>query len=776
MSDISNQDFSHWVINHRWWLIFSTLVLLLVAANGVQYLTINNDTRVFFSEENPQFKALEALENTYTKDQSVVFVIAPKNGNVFTRETLSAIEELTEKSWQIPYSSRVDSVTNFQHAYAIEDDLIVENLAEDVQQLTDEDLTRIRNIALSEPVIVNRLLSPSGHVTSVFINCLYPGESLDEVSQITEFSRNLAGEFRSKYPEIDIYLFGSVIMDNAFGEIGLDDMVNLIPFMYLALIVIIGLCLRSVIATFTTFLIILMSMLTGMGLAGWFGISLTAASISAPTIIMTLAVADSVHIQASIYQLMREGKSKHDAIVESLRINLQPVFLTSITTAIGFLSMNFSDAPPFRDLGNIVAMGVMAAFIYSVFFLPLLLTVMPLRAKKSTNDEIIPSCNWLACFVIKRRNVVFFGSLVSIIVISAGTARIELNDSFLHYLGERYEVRQAGDFFQNNLSGADVIEYSLKAEESGGINSPDYLATVEAFANWYRQQPKVVQVSTITDTVKRLNKNLHGDDETYYRIPESRELAAQYLLLYELSLPFGLDLNNQINVDKSATRMSVIIRDTSTREIREQDEKARQWLKQHAPPGMFTYGTGLSVIWAHLSERNIQTMLGASFGALVLISLILIFALKSVRLGLISLLPNLVPAFMAFGLWGVTMGQVGLGLSVVVAMTLGIVVDDTVHFISKYLRAHREHGMGPEEGIQYAFHTVGTAMWVTTAALVAGFMVLTLSGFKMNSDMGLLSAVTILLALAMDFLFLPTLLMISAKHRKQGAKPCEKCE
>ncbi len=763
MSEMSDNDFSIWIINHRRWLILFTLLFLISTTSGIQFLTMNNDTRVFFSEENPQFKALEALENTYTKDQSIFFVIAPKNGDIFTRDTLSAIEELTERAWTIPYSSRVNSITNFQHGYAIEDELIVENLVEDAPKLSDEDLDRIRNIALAEPMVLNRLISPSGHVSGVFVNSLYPGESLEEVPKISAYSHELADELRSKYPHVDFYLFGSIIMDNAFGEIGLDDMMNLIPFMYLTLIVIIGLCLRSVTATFSTFLIILMSMLTGMGLAGWLGISLTPASIAAPTIIMTLAVADSVHIQAGVFRYMQEGKSKQDAIVESLRINIQPVLLTSITTAIGFLSMNFSDAPPFRDLGNIVAMGVMAAFIYSIFFLPWLLNFLPIKTSKHKGATLPSSCNWLACFVIRRRNSIFWISLIAITLLSAGTARIELNDNFLYYLDTRYEVRQAGDFYQQNLGGADVIEYSLQAGEPGGINSPEYLATVEAFANWLREQPKVVQVGTITDTMKRLNKNMHADDERYYRVPESRQLAAQYLLLYELSLPFGLDLNNQINVDKSATRLSVMIRDTSTREIRELDIQARQWLKQNAPPTMLTYGTGLSVIWAHLSERNINNMLGASLGALLLISLILVFALKSLRLGLISLLPNLAPAFMAFGLWGMMFGQVGLGLSVVVAMTLGIVVDDTVHFISKYLRARRQYGMEPEESIHYAFHTVGTAMWVTTAALVAGFLVLTLSGFRMNSDMGLLSAVTILLALALDFLFLPTLLMMSEK-------------
>ncbi len=769
MKGIASIDLSTWIIKHRLWLMFASILILLTTAFGAQFLTINNDTRVFFSDKNPQLKALDILENTYSKDQSIIFIIAPKNGNIFTPEKLAVIEKMTKRAWQVPYSRRVDSITNFQHTYASEDDLIVGDLAENAEQLSQEEISRIKQIALAEPMLINRLVSPSGHVSSVFVNCLYPGESLKEVPDITAFSRDLTAEFREQYPDIDIYLFGTIPVDNAFGEISLDDMQNLIPFMYLTLIIIIGLSLRSVTVMFTTFLIILMSVATGMGMAGWLGVSLTTASIAAPTIIMTLAVANSVHLQSTVYQLMREGTKKHDAIVESLRVNLQPIFLTSATTAIGFLSMNFSDAPPFRDLGNIVAIGVIAALVYSVAFLPPLLRILPLRAKQKFIPKGSQCCSWLASFVIRRCDIIFWSSLIMILLLSAGMMRIEFNDNFVHYLGERYDIRQAANFYEQNLSGSDVIEYSLQSGEAGGISEPEYLATVEAFANWYSQQLKVVHVSAITDTIKRLNKNMHGDDEAYHRIPESRELAAQYLLLYEMSLPFGLDLNNQINVDKSATKFTAIIRDTSTKEIRELDERAREWLQNNAPIEMFTYGSGLSVIWAHISERNIQNMLGAAFGALVLISLILIFALKSVRLGLLSLLPNLAPAFMAFGIWGITVGEVGLGLSVVVAMTLGIIVDDTIHFISKYLRAHREQGMGPEEGIIYAFHTVGTAMWVTTAALVAGFLVLTLSGFRMNAEMGLLSAITILLALVLDFLFLPTVLMKSYKQRKKVA-------
>jgi len=271
----------------------------------------------------------------------------------------------------------------------------------------------------------------------------------------------------------------------------------------------------------------------------------------------------------------------------------------------------------------------------------------------------------------------------------------------------------------------------------------------------------VVHVDAVTEVMKRLNMNMHGDNPSWYRLPDRHDLAAQYLLLYEMSLPFGLDLNNRINVDQSATRFTATVLGTTTSELRAMDARARAWLRDNARESMFTYGSSLSIIWAHISARNIRSMLGASIGALILISGILVFALRSLRIGLLSLIPNLAPAFMAFGIWGLTVRQVGLGLSVIVSMTIGIVVDDTVHFLSKYLRARREHDLDPADAVRYAFDHVGTAMWVSTVALVAGFLVLTLSGYKMNAHMGLMSAITIALALAFDFLVLPVLLLIA---------------
>jgi len=251
---------------------------------------------------------------------------------------------------------------------------------------------------------------------------------------------------------------------------------------------------------------------------------------------------------------------------------------------------------------------------------------------------------------------------------------------------------------------------------------------------------------------------MHGDDPAYYRIPESRELAAQFLLLYEMSLPYGLDLNNSIDIEKSQSRVFAILQDASSGDMRKLNVRAEAWLKAEHP-ALFTEGSGLSMAFAYVSERNIRSMLFGSLIALLAISLILVVALRSVRTGIISLIPNLVPAAVALGIWGYLVGEVGLSVAVVVAITLGIVVDDTVHFLTKYLTARRERGLSVEDAIRETMQTVGVALWVTTMALIAGFGALYFSGFKVNSEMGVLSAVTILIALIADYLLLPSVLM-----------------
>ncbi len=761
--------YAQWVVSHPWWVILASVLLVTAAASGARLLGFTTDYRVFFSADNPQMLAFEALENTYTKNDNVMFILVPKDGDAFSERTLEAVKTLTEKAWQTPYSLRVDSLSNFQHTEAVEDDLSVHDLVDEELTLDAANRERIKSIALHEPILLDKLVPARAHVTGVNVTVQLPGRHLGEVPEIVAFARGLVDEMHALYPDIEIRLSGMVLMNNAFTEASQGDMQTLIPLSFLLMLVTLALLTRSVSGTVATLFVILFSILTAMGLGGYLGFPITPPSASAPTIILTVAIANAVHILVTFLHEMRLGREKRAALVESLRINMQPVFLASVTTALGFLSMNFSEVPPFQHLGNLVAMGVVASFIFAVGFLPAAMSLLPVRVKQIGNDDS-HLMHRFGDFVVRRRTPLMWGMAGVIVILVAAIPRNELNDVFVHYFDDSVPFRQDADFMTENLSGLYIIDYSLGAGEAGGISDPQFLREVAAFADWYRAQPETIHVSSFSDIMLRLNKNMHGDDPDWYKLPEERNMAAQYLLLYEMSLPYGLDLNNQINIDKSATRFTATLKTLSTNELLALEERARMWLQQNAPHIANAEGTGTSVMFAHIGKRNILSMLLGTAVALLLISLILIFALRSVKIGLVSMIPNLVPAAMGFGLWGLLVGEIGLSLSIVAGMTLGIVVDDTVHFLSKYLRARRENGLSSPDAVRYAFRRVGMALTTTSIVLVVGFLVLSLSSFQLNAGMGLLTAIVIVFALAADFLFLPPLLM-KLEEKKPAVKP-----
>ena len=751
------QRYISFVITHPWQIFILTLLVVMSAGSGGRFIEFTNDYRVFFSEENPELQAFEEMQNIYTKTDNVLFVIEPEGTDVFNFSTLNMIAELTESSWQIPYSTRVDSITNYQHTLAKDDDLLVGDLVDSSSNLSLEDISYVREVALKEPLLVKRLISPSGHVTGVNVTIQLPGKSLTEVPEVAQFSRELKSKLEASYPNHRIHITGLAMMNNAFGESSQNDMTTLVPIMFLTIIVVLGILLRSFSATISSIVMIFFTIIFAMGLMGWLGWKLTPASASAPTIIMTMAVADTVHLLVTFLHNLRKGINKVDAIADSLRINIQPIFITSVTTAIGFLSMNFSDVPPFHDLGNVVAIGVLFAFVLSVTTLPAMVILMPMRIKvrEERKNGVM---NSFANIVIEYRKLLLLVMGGIALSLMAFLPQNKLDDQFVEYFDESVDFRQATDFSSQNLSGIYTIQYSLNQGESGGVSEPKFLEDVEMFSEWLRTQDEVMHVQSITDTFKRLNMNMHADDPAFYRLPASREQAAQYLLLYELSLPYGLDLNDQIGIDKSQTRLIITLENLHTEEMLGIEKRMSDWLDNNIADVAYTVASP-SLMFAHIGKRNVNSMLAGTTLALIVISFILILALRSRRIGLISLAPNLIPAGMAFGLWGLMVGQVGLSLSVVAGMTLGIVVDDTVHFLSKYLRARREKGMDEKEAVRYAFNTVGVALWVTSLVLVMGFLVLSQSHFSLNSDMGAMAAITIAIALIMDFLFLPPLLM-----------------
>lgn len=763
------ESYTRWLLARRGWILLLVLAFMLAAGYGLQHIRFKSDYRMFFNENDPQLAALENLQRTYTRDDNVLMVLTPTRGKVFNVEILTLARELTRALWQTPHSTRVDSLTNFQYSRADGDEIIVGDLVTDNDVLTPEKLARIEAYALQEPLLVNRLISADARVLGFNVVIQRPGLDQDaETRAVAAHVRQLADAIRDRHPDIDVRITGSILMDTAFAESSELDMRTLTPAMLVIIALSVWFFLRSFHGMLIVLIMMTLSVIGTVGITGWLEIAFSPSSIPAPTILLTIVVANCIHLLTGFYQSVNRGMAVPDAIGASLAKNSKAILLTNLTTGIGFLMMNFSDSPPFHDLGNITAIGVVVTYLLSLNLLPVLMMLFPAngRPRLGTGESWKAFSQW----TIRQRRTCF----VTLAVMAAGFAVSsllnELDDEYVKYFSPSVEFRRDTDYTTAHLTGIYKIDYDLRQEREGGVSDPAFLQKVDTFADWYRKQPEVTHVFAITDIFKRLNQNMHGDDPAWYRLPETAEMGAQFLLLYEMSLPYGLDLNDRIDVTRSATRVTATLHSISSQQVLDLEARAQRWLVQNAPEFTTHEGTGITLLFAHIGQRNIVSMIGGILLAVGSIALILVIALRSTALGLLSLIPNLVPAIMAFGLWGLFVGQIGMAASVVVAMTLGILVDDTVHFLSHYQQARSRMGHSPEAAISHAFSQVGSALWMTSLILMLGFAIFALSSFRINQEMGMLTTMIFALGLLADFLLLPAILLFIDK-RHPGNQP-----
>ena len=749
---------AEWLIGHRWWVMVCSLLLIAILAMGVKRLSFSIDYEYFFDKGNPELSAYEGLKSQYTDTDNLVFIVSPNSGDVFNREVLTVVEKLTELAWLLPYANRVDSISNFQYTYAEEDDLIVEPLVENASKLSDEGISKIRKVALTEPILLNQFQAADGKSTAVFTTFNLPNDSPQEIRDIVTQAKLIISELHTDFPNVDISPIGLTMLSYTYGQASKQDITQLTPLMFLFILLLVAVLTRSVWGTVMTMVIIGLVNLASYGAIGWMGVPITTVTAIAPTIIMAIVVAHAVHVIETYSQEWVRIGNKNQALVNSIVLNSPPIFITSLTTLIGFLAMNFNAVPPYRDLGNLIAISVCLAFVLCLGFLPAVLSLLPV--KQRSNNRFSTWLDRLGVWVVGHRKVILAVSSLLFIASALFVPKIALNEKFVEQFDERFEFRRDSDFFTENISGVYSIEYGItplpKTENS--ISRPKTLAKVDDFVGWLRQQTEIRHVFSITDTFKRLNKNLHEDQEAWYRLPEDSELSAQYLLLYQLSLPYGLDLNNQLTLKKDGTRVVVRFDDLNSEELIIMEQRIAQWWQLNGIDYQVT-GASTTLMFTHIVERAVTSMISGTLVAFVFITLVMMVALRSVKLGLISMIPNVVPIIIGLGAWYFLEGQVGMSFAVVVVLTLGIIVDDTVHFLSKYRHGRKTLGLASKMAIRHTFKTVGVALCITTFALVAGFLVLSLSGFARNADMGLMAAITISIALLVDLFLLPALLL-----------------
>lgn len=739
------------------------LALTLALAWGSGNIVVSGDYRAFFDADNPDLMAFDAIEESYAKLDAVALVVRFETGDLFTPDRLAYLADLTDRLWRTPAATRVDSIANHQHSWAEGDDLMVADLVPVGQTFSTGEAARIRDIALGEPALNGYLVSADGATASVVVTLHAAPGDVDAPATAVRFVRDLAAQDMAANASLRIAVVGGATLDLALREVSERDARVLAPIMIGVLLVGLWVFFRGWRPAAVVVAIVFASIAATLGVMGYAQIPLMTATAAVPVIVLAIAVADAIHLIAAAQSGLARGGALAEAIADSLRLNLKPVLITTATTVIGFLSLNFAAAPPYRDVGNLAAVGSVFALFYTVAALPPLLVLLPPPAAfvRSGGGD---GYRRLAKILQRHASLAIFGFIVLLGAAVYVLPRLQVNDKFVDYFAPDVTFRQDAEFATRYLPGLYALEFSLPSGEDGGIAEPAYLARVASFAEWLRQQPGVTHVVSVVDMMKRLNRNMHGDDPAYDRLPESRMLAAQYLLLYEMSLPFGRDLNNQIDVAKSATRLTAIMGDISTAEMQRLEARAEGWLRDHAPPQLAADGTGVAIIFAHLTERTVSSMITGAMLSIVAIALCLYAALRSWPLAFLSLIVNIVPVELTLGLWSATKGEVGLYVAAAVAVALGLIVDFAIHILSKY-RVFRDQGATVTVAMEHALEMVGPALMVSALALIAGFAVLLAADFSLNANLGIMTAIIVAAALVTDLILLPALIFAAARKR-----------
>lgn len=773
MSSFSNKLITH----HKWFSILS-LITCFTLMLGLPKLGFDSSYRVFFSPDNPQLQAFDQLNSEYTSTDSIVFIVESQSGNIYTQENLDTLISLTDKSWELPFSQRVESLVNFPYTEAEGDEFTVYDLVDTeiwgtYQNVPTSLLLDIQQKALSEELLVNRLISEDKSLAVIQVELLLENTTPIERSSIVETAQHLQ-QAAQRNSDLTILLTGSIMQDHAVQETSRQDATALLPIMLLFSVLVNLAILRSFALLISSQVVIVLSVLSGMGIAGWMQYDLNAVSAMAGLLIIILALADTIHIGATYLKELQKNKTPVDAIRNSIQKNMKAVFLTSTTTAAGFYSLNFMDSNAFSDLGNIAIYGISIAFILSLTLFPsCLLLLTPKKPRTGIQQEALS--RWIALIAIKYRAPLAISFFLLTVATTPFLTLNQFNDDFLAKFPKDTEIIVAADAYMEHMPAVHNISYSLTSGVENGINQPDYLQNVDEFVKWYKQQPEVTHVYSYIDVIKRLNKNMHNGEESWYSIPESQPLAAQYLLLYEMSLGFGQTLDEVINQDKSALKVTVTTTRLDNRKLMDVEERAKLWLLTNHPELQPT-GTSKDLMFAHQGEHVVGNAQKGSALTVLLITVALMIGLGSLKYGAISIIPNLIPAGIIYGLWGIFIQDMDTAVAITYSVSLGLVVDDTVHILSKYIQ-ERRRGIEPRLAIEYTLENTATALIVTTIMIGGGLLIMSLATFQPNAVIGLIMAPIITVALLFDLFVLPgILLFIDERLPKKASIGMQGCK
>lgn len=758
MSQNTLEKISHLITSKpRFFLVLASLVFALCTP-GLIYFESQNDVRIWFKDSDPKIQVLNAFERQFGNDENLVIAVHHPDG-LFSPKTMQALHEISERTWLLPQVLRVDSLTAYNITESFDDEILIEPFLDTNVEWNQDYLSIKKDIALNHPHLPGYLISEDAKTSLIFARLTPTLEGSPNYELIVDEARKLQDDFKDS--GVEIYLSGEATMNNTFREISNLDAKKILPLLFLAIVLFLYLIFRSWTAVILPLAIIVMTVTSSLGLGFWLGFKFNSILGILPAILVAVSIADSVHVMLTYFQFRAQGQSLKDATFSSLEKNMIPVFLTSVTTMIGFFSLTTTDLVPIQTLGFLAGVGCLMAWFFTVFFLCPFLMVVEIKVPKhfytlfADLNHGHPIAHGFTRFIHKASSpILIFFTILSFVCLAISSTNT-INSNPLSYFSDEVPLKTANQFIQDNFGGSAGPEMMIDAGKADGIKDPAFLQKVDSYKQWLAEFDFVDKSIDIVDIVKDMNQALNGGDPAFYSIPQTQEEVAELLFLYTLSLPQGMDLNNRMSLDFSQMRMSVLWRVQTSSEW---GEMVKIMEKKGEELGLNIMVTGKTNLFQSMMGYVVATFFKSIITASILVALLMMLLFRSVKIGLISLIPNIIPLLIGGAVMKLLGMNLNIGTTLVASVCLGIAVDDTIHFLSNFYR-YQQLGSTADQAVQKIFTYTGSALMVTTGILVAGFGLFVLGDFTPNVNFGILCAVVLSSALVVDMLFLPALLL-----------------
>jgi predicted RND superfamily exporter protein len=645
---------------------------------------------------------------------------------------------------------------------------------------TSEQLDVLKKKSMSNPFYLNYLLTEDGRFTFIDIepvafttsDGMEPSEAneLKFISTV-EYAEmmNVLLPILEKYQdqEMNIFVTGfPVITDKLTASIE-QTLIDLTPLTILFNLLFLTLLFRRLSGIIYPTIIMIITIVSTVGIMTWLSISIDLVTTILPSLLSVVAIADSVHLMSTFYQRFdSNGGDKKEAIVYAMEQNGLAILMTSVTTAIGLTSLILADIAPVANLGIVAPLGIMLAFIYTVLLLPALIAIFPMKRVETAyvlSSIVDQAIDWVADVTSRRYKGIFLFSIVLIIFSIVGAAQLKLSHNSLNWLPKDTNVRVDTSIIDKALGGSMSIEVIIDTGKKNGVYQPELLRRLATTADMIEtlgsEQVAIGKSNSLHVVIKEVNRALNANKQEYYVIPDNSKLIAQELFLFELSA--ADELHKLVDQDYSKVRFTIMIPFVDAIQIKPVLDNIKQHFYSNYPDEKIII-TGIAPMLVETMHDVITTMFKSYGFALIAITLLMIVLIGKLKLGLISMVPNLMPVILVMGLMGWLGMPFDFSNMMVGSVVIGLVVDDTIHFLHN-LRRHFDRTGDVRIAVSETLHTTGRAIFITSLVLASGMAVAMTSELSSTANFGLITACAILFALLADFFLVPALMYATYK-------------